>query len=313
MPSEKPYAASFVNRPGRQKLQQRLEELLADPDLVRVESWFINGPTGIQLARAPEEKTVGDNFGWRSYFQGGDQDHPRDWRPAPGDHIRSSNFSAVYYSQVTDRWTVTISTPVYIDDEEAADSGAGEPPGKRFLGVLAVSANVDRLLDIPETRPAQFAVLVDWRDGPNKGLVLQHPLFEKMRENNHEVPKRFQSYRLTEHELPEFASRSVRENYIDPLSRDPAGRAYAVHWLAEAAPVVTREGDTGFVVIVQESYDGAIGRTLQELENRLFSTSLVAGVSIAVATGVLWALVVRSLSRRSGKSGPTSTTASVAP
>ncbi len=154
-------------------------------------------------------------------------------------------------------------------------------------------------------------MLVDWRDGPNKGLVLQHPLFEKMRHDDREVPQRFQSYRIHEEELPEFSSRSVRENYIDPLSRDPAGRAYAVHWLADAAPVVTREGDTGFVVIVQESYEGAIGRTLQELENRLFSTSLVAGVSIALATGVLWALVVRALGRSGGKSPPT--TASTVP
>ncbi|MEX0978376.1 MAG: hypothetical protein WDZ48_05975, partial [Pirellulales bacterium] len=164
-------------------------------------------------------------------------------------------------------------------------------------------ANVDRFLDIPEASPQQFAVLVDWRDGPNKGLILQHPLFEKMRQGDREVPKRFQSYHLHGHELPEFAATSVRENYVDPLSRDPEGKAYDVHWLAEASPVAMREGDTGFVVIVQESYDGAIGATLQRLKNRLYSTSLVAGVSIVLATTLLWALVVRSLGLRTR--GPT--------
>jgi hypothetical protein len=285
----------FRRSSGRQALQQRLDELLADPELVRVESWFATDPTGIQLARAPEEKTVGDNYSWRSYFQGGNQDRAVDWRGGPDDHISKTNLSAVYYSQVTDRWTVTISTPVYIDDAEPGQTGT---PVKRFLGILAVSANVDRFLDIPETQPEQFAVLVDWRDGPNKGLILQHPLFETMREANREVPKRFQSYHLHENELPEFAATSVRENYVDPLARDPEGKAYDMHWLAEAASVAMHDGQTGFVVIVQESYDGAIGRTLKRLEDRLFSTSLIAGVSIALATAVLWAVVVRSLGRR---------------
>jgi eukaryotic-like serine/threonine-protein kinase len=294
--------AEFRAAPGRQALQTRLDELLADPELVRVESWFATGPDGLQIARAPEEKTVGDNYSWRSYFQGGNQDRPIDSRAGPDDHITKTNLSAVYYSQVTDRWTVTISTPVYIDDEEPVGT-----PAKRFLGILAVSANVDRFLDIPEARPEQFAVLVDWRDGPNKGLVLQHPLFEKMRDANREVPKRFQSYHLREEELPEFAATNIRENYVDPLSRDPEGKAYDVHWLAEAAPVPLHDGETGFVVIVQESYDGAIGRTLRRLESRLFSTTLIAAVSIALATGILWALVVRSLGRRRRAAGPVRT------
>jgi len=290
----------FRASPGRQMLQQRLDELLADPELVQVESWLVNDPAGIQLARAPEERTIGGNYSWRSYFIGGTEDRPETWRAKPGEHIRKTNLSAVYYSQVTDRWTVTISTPIYIDDEDAADE-PGEPAGKRFLGVVGISANVERFLDIPESRPEQFAVLVDWRDGPNKGLVVQHPLFEKMRDANRSVPKRFQLYHIKEHELPELDAQSVRENYVDPLSRDPDGQAYAVHWLAEAAPVETRDGESGFVVIVQESYDGAIGGTLRQLENRLFSTTLAAVVAIALATAVLWTLVVRSLGRRRGK------------
>ncbi|MEX0678714.1 MAG: protein kinase [Pirellulales bacterium] len=293
----------FRASPARQPLQQRLNELLGDTDQVQVESWFVNAPSGIQLARAPEEKTVGVNYGWRTYFHGGVEDHAEDWHPGPDDHIAKTNLSTVYYSHVTDRWTVTISTPVFIDVEDQPGGPNGAKSEKRFLGVLGVSANVDRFLDILEARPEQFAVLVDWRNGPNKGLILQHPLFEKMRKRDREVPKRFQSYRIKERELPEFSAASVRENYVDPLARDPEGKAYDTHWLAEAASVTLRDGDTGFVVIVQESYDGAIGGTLRRLKDRLFSTSLVAGVSIVLATTALWALVVRSLGRRTR--GPT--------
>jgi serine/threonine protein kinase len=286
----------------RQALQARLNELLADSDKVQVESWFVNATDGMQLARAPEEKTVGENYGWRTYFHGGVEDHPQSWRPGDSDHIAGTHLSAVYYSHVTDRWTVTISTPVFMEAGDEIDAAASGP--KRFLGVLGVSANVDRFLDLPEARPQQFAVLVDWRDGPNKGLILQHPLFEKMREGNREVPKRFQSYHLREDELPELSATSVRENYVDPLARDPEGKAYDLRWLAEAAPVGMRDGASGFVVIVQESYDGAIGGTLSRLKDRLFSTSLVAGVSIVLATTLLWALVVRSFGRRAPATRP---------
>jgi len=287
--------AEFRACPGRQALQERLDELMADPELVRVESWFASGPTGVQLARSPEERTVGDNYSWRSYYQGGNQDLPTDWRAGPDEHITRTNLSAVYYSQVTDRWTVTISTPVFIEDEELSQFGE---PAKRYIGILAVSANVNRFLDIPDERPDQFAVLVDWRDGPNKGLVLQHPLFETMRAANREVPKRFQSYHLRENELPDLVAANVREDYQDPLARDPEGSDYAVHWLADAAPVEMHSGPTGFVVIVQESYDGAIGSTLRRLENRLVSTSIIAAVSIALAIALLWAVVVRTIGRR---------------
>jgi len=277
--------------PGRQALQKRLEDLLQDPDEPNVEAWFVTDATGLQLARAPQHATVGDNFSWRSYYTGMNEDKPVTWRASPEQHIKQTTLSAVYYSQVNDRWTVTISTPVYLEDEATGDE---DNPGK-FLGIVAVSVDVHKFLEIPESRPQQFAVLVDWRSGPNKGLILQHPLFETLLETNKEVPDRFQAYRIREDELPDSSSTKVRENYVDPISRDPAGAAYDVHWLAESAPVAIRDGYTGWMIIVQASYDRAIGRTLQRLEDRLFFISLIAGTAIAVLTTVLWALVVRSL------------------
>jgi hypothetical protein len=298
-PAREAAREKFRADPARRPLQERLNELRADANQVRVESWFVNDPRGVQLGRSPEEKTVGQNWGWRTYFNGGIEDRPMDWRPAAHQHIEHMNLSAVYYSLVTDRWTVTISTPIYRDDPDPTTGAGDDSDGRRFLGILGVSVNVDRLLDLPEASDEQFAVLVDWREHPKKGLILQHPLFEKMRTRDREVPPRFQNYRIREAELPEFSAVGVRENYVDPLSRDPEGKAYAMHWLAEAAPVTLRNGDSGFVVIVQESYDAAIGGTLARLRNRLYSTSLVAGIAIVVATTLLWALVVRSLGRRS--------------
>jgi len=273
----------LVASPARRPLQERLERLLQEDGPQDVASWFVTDPSGLQLARAPEYSTVGENFSWRTYFHGGQEDYPKDWRAGPQDHITSTNLSAVFFSQVNDRWTVTISTPVV---EEADDGQDG-----RFLGVLGLSIDVHQVVEVPE-RERQLVALVDWRPGPNKGLIMQHPLFDQLLEEHQQIPDRFQNYRLTDDELPKL---QTRESYVDPLSRDELGKAYDAHWLAETASVGIRDGYTGWMVIVQERYDNAIGRTLGRLRDSLLEGSLMAGGLIAILSMVLWGFVIRAL------------------
>jgi eukaryotic-like serine/threonine-protein kinase len=280
--------ARLIDHPTRKKLQERLQDLLHDESEPDVASWFVTGPEGMQLARAPEHSTVGDNFSWRTYFHGGNEDYPEDWRARPNDHITKPNLSSVFFSQVNDRWMVTISTPVY---KEEANEETNEKDS-RFLGVIGLSVDVRQFVKQESKRP--FVALVDWRPGPNKGLILQHPLFEKLLADHKQVPDRFPTYRLKDDsELPD--SQAARENYIDPLAKDPQGKEYDKHWLAAAARVSIRDGQTGWIVIVQESYDGAIGSTLEKLKQSLFARSLLAGGLIAVLSTLLWALVIRAL------------------
>ncbi len=280
--------ARLVDNPARQELQERLQMLLHDDSEPDVSSWFVTDPEGMQMARAPEHATVGDNFSWRTYFRGGNEDYPADWRAKPSEHIAKTNLSAVYYSQMNDRWTVTISTPVFKEEPEGADA-----KDDRFLGVIGLSVDVRRFVEFQDDTKRLFAVLVDWRPGPNKGLILQHPLFEKLLEDHKQVPDRFQKYRLKESDLPD--PKAKRENYVDPLAKDPLGKEYDKHYLAEPDRVAIRDGQTGWIVIVQESYDAAIGGTLEKLKASLFSSTLMAGGLIAVLSTVLWALVIRAL------------------
>ena len=167
--------------------------------------------------------------------------------------------------------------------------------------MIGLSVDVDRFVRQGGTRP--FAVLVDWRSGPNKGLILQHPLFEKLLDEDKSADDRIRTYRLKDGELPD--TKAKEENYVDPLAKDPQGKEYDKHWLAEAASVSIRDGNTGWMVIVQESYDGAIGRTLERLKRSLFAGSLIAGGLIAILSTVLWALVIRALGEPSrGASKP---------
>lgn len=288
--------ARFVAHPARRELQRRVEALLQDPDEPNVASWFVTDPQGLQLARAPAEDTVGKNFAWRSYFSGRDEDYPESWRPKPGEHVTQTNLSAVFYSQVNDRWTVTISTPVLTEEDE------GQEP--QFLGVIGLSVDVHRFVKMDE-RKRQFAVLVDWRAGLNKGLILQHPLFDKFLEEGKNLPDRFQTYRLREEDLPDTPAKE--ENYVDPLAKDADGGPYDKHWLAKTQSVSIRDGNTGWIVIVQESYEAAIGHTLDRLKRSLFTSGLVAAALIAALLAALWAFVIRGAGEPArGAAGPAS-------
>src|SRR5581483_10896249 len=103
----------------------------------------------------------------------------------------------------------------------------------------------------------QFAVLVDERKGPNRGLILQHPLFNRILNSEKRLPDRFQDYRISRAELPVEPAKQI--HYADPMAKDPAGADFDKAWLAEQSPVIVRGYDSGLVVIVQQSYDAAIG------------------------------------------------------
>ena len=265
-----------------------MTRLFHDEDQPKVTSWFINDDRGLQLAREPVSQTIGKNYAWRTYFHcltdnGVVQDKDPTWRPKdPEDRLYSTKLSAVFISQATGRWIVTVSTPVEKDG-----------PGGEFLGIVALTVEVGQFIELRGTQTNsqdiqdQFAVLVDRRKGPNQGLILQHPLFEK------KLPARFKEYRIKQDDLPDTINK--QKNYRDPLATAPEGGAYNKRWLAAVQPVPVRGEDTGWRVIVQKSYDEAIGRNLKDLKRSLVGGGLAALVLVALVVTSLWAFVIRLL------------------
>jgi eukaryotic-like serine/threonine-protein kinase len=280
-----------VAHPARQALQHRLERLRGDEKEPEAASWFVTDAAGLQLARAPDSSTIGYNFAWRSYFTG--DDHPQTWRAKPDEHITKTNLSYVFLSVAANRWSVAISTPIVREEETASE----EESAGRFLGIMAMTVEVGRF--IVNRDAEQFAVLVDMRSGPDRGLILEHPLFEQLIREHGQVPDRFLHYRLQDNQLPDGAgttdSQDRCEHYIDPLGEDPEGTEYDKRWLAEMAVVGLGAGNTGWKVILQESYEQAIGRTLDTLRSELLQSGLRAMVVIAVLSTALWGFVVRVL------------------
>jgi len=290
----------FRRHPARHALQARLETLLSDPRQPGAASWFVNDAHGLQIARSPDSATIGQNYGWRTYFHGGPEDRAFDWRPGTSDHLTATRLSAVFLSQATGKWILGISTPILDND------GA-------FLGVLALTVEVGggdfgvRLSETEaEENPEQLAVLVDWRDGPNKGLIIQHPLFKEI----DKLTPRFENYRIDAAALPNGKAHSDGEplrhgqashpstaHYRDPLAGDESGRNYAGRWLAESAPVRIRGDDSHLRVIVQARHEHAIA-PLNKLKHSLQTIGLLALAGVAIVLTVLWAFVMRGLNPR---------------
>jgi serine/threonine protein kinase len=321
----KPLRQRFRTLPDRVRLQEQFDALI--PERMRppgpgnqeegpeaaVASWFFCGSNGVSAVRLPEPEpesnTVGLNFAWRSYFHGGPADYEPNWRPNNGEHVEQTKPSDVFTSQANNQWIVAISTPVY-----------GLEPERELLGVVALTVKVGQLVEqvgkvgAPEGSDDQFAVLVDWRDGQDghhKGVILDHPLFKRLLSRLPKLPKRFEhpDRRVKPGDLPATLEETKRaanvgveprsvqcsKRYVDPLAGDPDGTQYRKHWLAQMEPIVVRDEPSGWLVIVQESYEGAIGATLRELRNALLVYGLIALATVTLVILGLWAFALRML------------------
>lgn len=260
-------------------IESRLDDLTAEEKQFAVASWFVTDRRGLQIVRIPSSRdSTAKNYAWRSYFHGEATDYAEDWRPAPGTNVQRSQLSAPYISTSTGQWSVAVSAPIMTPG-----------PDDEFLGIAAFSFQVgDDLLELTASHQ-QFAALVDLREGEWQGVTIQHPVYQSARNLD-----QFRGYRLSADKLPPQEKGS--DNYRDPLGDAPGGEAYAKRWLAAQHPVTVRGKDTGWVVVVQESYDHAIGGALAQLEANFITTGLTTLGGVIVVITLLWGFVIGMLS-----------------
>jgi len=284
----------------RQALQREFEALI--PPNMRapenVASWFLCDARGVSMIRLPEPEqpelvTIGKNYVWRSYFHGGPADEAATWKPNLADVERAwrpprpggpkpTRLSAIFPSQATGRWIVAISTGVF--DDSPAD---GE-----FLGVVALTVEVGRFAEL-QSGGDQFAVLVNWREGDYKGVILQHPLFDELIAEQGKLDESFKEYSISRDDLPGNVTGPMTD-YRDPLADvKPYGSRYDRQWLAYVERVRIPDEDGGWLVIVQEAYDTAMGKTLAQLKTGLLHRGLVALLLIVLIMGSLWWFATR--------------------
>ncbi|NOY41795.1 MAG: protein kinase [Planctomycetes bacterium] len=173
------------------RLQQWIREhrFKCEDDGAKSNSWFINDPQGIQIARSPLRdhdtkeivKSFLSRYAYRNYFHGLQKDLAKDKQ----DGIKplgQPNLSAVYLSRNSHRLKVAFSVPIF------SKPANGESP--TILGVLSMSVDLGEfeVLDKYITSKTKKIVLIDLREDylesnpdsdkkvVHRGLILQHPL-----------------------------------------------------------------------------------------------------------------------------------------
>ncbi|MFO0906329.1 MAG: protein kinase [Pirellulales bacterium] len=308
-PTREPLRKQLLEHPANCELQERLRT--ASAETPSVFGWFVLARDGMQVARWPANATIGVNYAWRSYFHGEARDYAdtEAYRKSPRRRIHDTHLSAAFVSQVSDRWVVAISTPIYRLDGAAgvpADArlasrdplAASTEADDRFLGVVSLLFELGQITELPgEETDNVFATLIDTRPG-REGVILQHPLYEQLlKARDQRLPDRFQQRRVSlEHWQPTAHTRVYSKlNYRDPLGDDPLGAAFDQRWLAARAPVTVRGKDTGLWTVVQENYDHVIGRELRSLREKIQFLSVATGLLIVGLVVPFWAVAYRTM------------------
>gem|GEM_PF-2024620 len=262
-------------------LQARLGQLYQDDENARtfVFSWVSYAANGTQIARAPALQSIGKNYAWRSYFHGG----PTDWessvvgRAIDPPILDAPNISAVFMSVETKNYVIAISAPVIGTDAKP-------------LGVIAKMLEFGKIVDLESKDVNQFEfVIVDMRAG-SRGVILQHPYFQKIVEKEHgRLPHDPFDLR---YRVPIETILKPNPNYADPIAQlDPA---YRGRWIASAVQLKIQGEDSGIFMMTQVNHDSLIGNYLRNLRSSLILLFL-ALIGLVLTTIVpFWIWILRS-------------------
>ena len=142
--------------------------------------------------------------------------------------------------------------------------------------------------------PDQFVVLIDGRQGPNYGVILQHPLFDQLAATGTGAASQF---RIDDQQLLKLQS-DANYRYRDPVAQAAGGEAFRGEWIPATKLVRLPDGLEGgqqMIVLVQQRYAKAM-EPVRNLGATLKREGIWALVGVIAVVLVLWYVVVRVLS-----------------
>jgi len=308
---------SFRNEAPRSALDRYLESRMAeysnlaerDARVPKFASMFVTDRHGTQLASAFDDQSIslsiGKNWAHRTYFHGGANElPPADRPPSNPPHIERTHLSAVFFSSSQKRWKIAISAPMLREHDGTQE----------FQGILVLTVDLGdfQISDADATSDhGQLLVLVDGRPGPDQGIILHHPLFDRLTTGGKFLPSELLK---PEYRVPRALVDGQRQNdYRDPVGhfhdREELAKQYDRRWLAAATPVLPPVGaaensDSGLIVLVQSDYQSVVRPARQLGEQFIHNTFWMFVVMLSVSF-TLWYIAVRLFREpRAGRKRP---------
>ena len=244
-----------------------------------------------------DQNSAGRNFAYRTYFHGGDNDLPPD---TPIDAIKPltrTHLSSAFQSTATGLWKIAFSTPIFgLTDSD--DDGPRE-----VVGIFVATTNLgDFELLRTDEQSDQLAVVIDARNGPLRGTVLQHPLMDNRRRVGEAMAgERFQ---VSEELLNDLVAGNDVD-YRDPLAEASDGTEFKGSWLAAVAQIALPKSDdddigdgpsgqtnTDMLVLVQYRLS-KVFEPVGHMKQQLLVEGALAVLSIVFVTFLMWYFVGR--------------------
>jgi serine/threonine protein kinase len=309
---------AYRSHPSQKVMDSFLRERLSDPDNLypTTASWFVTDRYGNQIASdfgaGVENKTLGKNYGYRTYFTGLDEDIKRirnvetgkEFYELPTDPsqrkiIDSAHLSASFLSRASFTWKIAISAPIIRDNE--------------VLGIVAATVDFGNLIDFKNS-PDHYVSLVDNREGEFQGIILEHPHFKemiaKLKEKAKSAGETNPTIKLPQEltDVKVMIGQAITDDHVfwDPIGKTETGSAYDRKSIVAASSVdrqvdeiETTESDakvvpapTGLYVLAYEEYKEVVepSRKLSERLGRLLLMAVL--ILLALAIG-MWLLVSR--------------------
>ena len=286
--------------PARKELDSFLSKRLglytsdtANQNEPRLASMFVTDARGTIVGIAydkpvsREDSSAGRNYSYRTYFHGGQNDLPLESPIDSIEPLTETHLSAAFQSTATGLWKCAISLPLDLDETR---------DGPEAVFVVTINLGDFELMQ-SETEFDLIAVLVDARNGPSRGTVLQHPLMDIRRDKGQSSIG--QVYRV-EADLMDKLSNRNDVDYVDPLAAAADGGAYAGDWIAAMQPVSlpnagknTGDGKTAdLLVLVQYRLAGVL-QPVGKMRRLLLQDGAAVLGSILMITVAMWYFVRR--------------------
>ncbi len=303
--------------PQRQQLDVVLHERLSrysqseDPRQPRLATMFVTDTRGTILSIAYNEpvteieNSAGKNFCYRAYYHGGHVDLPKDQiNIGEIDPLTWTHLSSAFRSTATQLWKVAVSTPIYLSETSTKPDA---------LFVVTINLGDFQLLQSKQGAN-QVAVLVEARQGPAQGTILQHPLMDRRRDGASGMGG--EVYQIDPQIMRQLLQGGDVE-YADPLAQADDGGEFSGPWIATMQPVAVprqtldaesspsngqrdRGGATDLLVMVQYRL-AKVFEPVDQMRDALLWEGAAAIGSILAVTLTLWFFVRRvgnSLSAR---------------
>ncbi|WP_160149562.1 serine/threonine-protein kinase [Roseiconus lacunae] len=303
---------ALLDNESRQKLDEYLQSRLVDympsedhPHRPKLATIFVTDQRGTifsiayvdPVARA--QSSAGRNYAYRTYFHGQENDLPKTTPIADVTPLRQMQMSAAFQSTATFLWKIAISAPVKLSDDPDA------PPDAVFVATINLG-DIEILQG--DEQKNHVAVLVDAREGPTRGTLLQHPyLDERQREGKLDIGE---VYRVDVDTMDALLT-GKDVDYADPVAAAEEADIYSGGWIAAMEPVTVprlsvRPGGTtverpllpsrgeqsDLLVLVQYRLNKVFA-PVGQMTQSLIRTGSVGLVALAVVSAMLWFFVRR--------------------